>query len=143
MRLSIHKETPATVPSTRLMRLFKMVADAEAPRNQGNVNLVFTTDAVIRRLNRQFRGIDRTTDVLSFHLDEPDDTDHTFGEIYISVAMAVRQAAEYGHGRYEEYLRLACHGFLHLFGYDHIEPAQQEKMALKEEFYLARLHGVG
>ena len=77
MRLSIHKETPARLPSTRLMRLFKMVADAEAPRNEGNENLVFAADAIIRRLNRQFRGIDRTTDVLSFHLDEPDDTDDT------------------------------------------------------------------
>ena len=143
MRLSIHKETPAREPSTRLVRLFMMVVDAEAPRNEGNVNLVFTTDTKIRRLNRQFRGIDGTTDVLSFHLDEPDDADHTFGEIYISVARAARQAAEYGHGRYEEHLRLACHGFLHLFGYDHVKPAQQKKMASREEFFLARLHGAG
>ena len=94
----------------------------------------------MRRLNRQFRGLDRTTDVLSFALDEPDEADPTAGEVYISVARAVRQAEQYGHGRYEEYVRLACHGFLHLFGYDHDKPAAQKKMTSREEYYWSRLY---
>ena len=139
MKLSVFKEIPVRVPATRLHQLFEMVSSAEAPRETGEVNLVFTTDAGMRRLNKQYRGLDKTTDVLSFNLDEPSDGGGTFGEIYISVARAGRQAEEYGHGRYEEYLRLACHGFLHLFGYDHEEPVQEKAMQKREKSFLIRL----
>lgn len=139
MKLSMFKETPVRVPAARLRQLFDMVSSAEGPRQTGEVNLVFATDAGMRRLNLQYRGLDRTTDVLSFNLDEPSDDEGIFGEVYISVARADRQAEEYGHGRYEEYLRLACHGFLHLFGYDHEAPTEQKRMQARESFFLTRL----
>lgn len=139
MELSIFKETPVRVPADRLRQLFDMVSTTEAPRQTGEVNLVFTTDTSMRRLNRQYRNLDRTTDVLSFNLDEPSDDGGTFGEVYISVTRANQQAEQYGRGRYEEVLRLACHGFLHLFGYDHEEPTQQQKMQTRENLFLARL----
>lgn len=139
MELSIFKETPTHVPATRLRQLFDMVSTTEAPRQTGAVNLVFTTDAGMRRLNRQYRNLDRTTDVLSFNLDEPSDDGGTFGEIYISITRANHQAEQYRHGRYEEVLRLACHGFLHLFGYDHEEPTQRQKMRRRESLILTRL----
>lgn len=120
-----------------------MVSSAEAPRRDGEVNLVFTTDVGMRKLNRQYRGLDKTTDVLSFNLDDPTDDEGAFGEIYISVARADRQAKEYGHSRYAEYLRLACHGFLHLFGYDHEEPAEEKRMQAREELFLTRLSKAG
>jgi len=125
----------------QLKRLFHLVAAAEAPRRKGNVNLIFTTDAAMRRFNLRFRGIDRSTDVLSFSLDEPDEADSTVGEVYISVRTAARQATEAGHGRFEEYLRLACHGFLHLFGYDHDVPARRRRMVSREALFRARRHG--
>ncbi len=137
--MSMFKETETRVPAARLQRLFDIVSSAEVPRKTGEVNLVFTTDAGMRRLNRQYRGLNRTTDVLSFNLDEPTDDEGTFGEIYISIARADRQAEEYGHGRYEELLRLACHGFLHLFGYDHEESEQQKRMQEREKFFLTSL----
>lgn len=139
MELSLFKQTPARIPTARLKQLFDLVSSAEAPRQTGEVNLVFITDAAMRRLNRQYRNLDKTTDVLSFNLDEPSDNSETFGEIYVSVARANRQAVEYGHGRYQELLRLALHGFLHLFGYDHEEPAQEKRMQARERFFLNRL----
>ena len=142
MDLSIFKEIPVRVPAKRLRLLFDMVSSSEAPRQTGEINLVFTTDAGMRRLNKQYRGLDKTTDVLSFNLDEPSDDSGTFGEIYISVPTADRQAKEYGHGRYEEHLRLACHGFLHLFGYDHEEPGQEKAMQKREKYFLIRLSKV-
>lgn len=143
MELSIFKETEVRVPAARLRQLFEMVSTTEAPRQTGEVNLVFTTDAGMRRLNRKYRNLDRTTDVLSFNLDEPSDDGGTFGEVYISVTRADRQAKEYGHGRYQEILRLACHGFLHLFGYDHEEPVERQKMEKRENRFLARLSKAG
>jgi probable rRNA maturation factor len=142
VELSIFKETEVRVPSARLRQLFKMVSSAEAPWQSGEVNLVFTTDVGMRRLNRQYRGLDKTTDVLSFNLDEPSEDGGTFGEVYISVARADRQAVEYGHSRYAEYLRLACHGFLHLFGYDHEEQAEREVMQARELYFHTRLSKV-
>lgn len=139
MELSIFKETPTRVPAGRLRQLFGLVSAAEAPRQTGDVNLVFTTDVNMRRLNRKYRNLDRTTDVLSFNLDEPSDNGGTFGEVYVSVAQANLQAEQYGHGRYEEVLRLACHGFLHLFGYDHEESDQLKRMQEREKFFLTRL----
>lgn len=139
MELSIFKETPTRVPAGRLRQLFGLVSAAEAPRQTGDVNLVFTTDVNMRRLNRKYRNLDRTTDVLSFNLDEPSDNGGTFGEVYVSVAQANLQAEQYGHGRYEEVLRLACHGFLHLFGYDHETSDQLKRMQEREKFFLARL----
>jgi len=145
MRLSIGKQTKVRLPVTRLERLFELVAGSEVrrARARGNVNLVFVSDATMRRLNRRFRGIDRTTDVLSFNLEDDPAGDDTFGEVYISVPQAIRQATQLGHGRFYEYLRLACHGFLHLFGYDHDIPAREKKMAAREESFLSRLEGGG
>jgi probable rRNA maturation factor len=139
LKLSVFKEIPVRVPAAHLSQLFEMVSSTEAPSETGEINLVFTTDAAMRRLNRQYRGLDKTTDVLSFNLDESSDDGGNFGEIYISVARAGHQAEEYGHGRYEEYLRLACHGFLHLFGYDHEEPVQEKAMQKREKYFLTRL----
>ncbi|MDH3891340.1 MAG: rRNA maturation RNase YbeY [candidate division Zixibacteria bacterium] len=136
MKLSIFKETTARVPAARLRQLFEIVSRTEAPRQSGEVNLVFTTDAGMRRLNRQYRNLDKTTDVLSFNLDEPDHDGETFGEVYISVTRAHRQAEQYGHSRYQEYLRLTCHGLLHLFGYDHEKQAEQKRMQTREDKYL-------
>lgn len=78
-------------------------------------------DATMRRLNREFRGKDRTTDVLSFPSgsgDAPEGGRH-LGDIAISVPRAARQAAAAGHTLRREVAILALHGFLHLLGYDH------------------------
>lgn len=94
------------------------------------VSLTFVTNSQIRELNRDYRGIDRETDVLSFPIDDSFDLDGPLllGDIVISVEKAVQQAEEYGHTLKREILYLVVHSMLHLLGYDHIEEEDAEVM---------------
>ncbi len=140
MKLVMHKEVSARVPATAINCLFDLVTDDEGdPDWPGQVNLIFTTDAQIKRLNRDYRSKDKSTDVLSFNLDPPQEPHGVFGEIYISVPYARRQARGYGGGIFEELLRLSCHGFLHLFGYDHMNDKDARTMFDKQDAYLQQL----
>lgn len=87
------------------------------------ITLVLQDDAAIRSLNRDHRGVDSPTDVLSYPTAEPDDTNMPvvphLGDIIISVETASRQAAEHGHDLLSETLVLTAHGITHLRGFDH------------------------
>jgi probable rRNA maturation factor len=85
-------------------------------RTGGEVAVVFAGDGLLRRLNREFRGKDRPTDVLSF---PGEGGEAGLGDIVISVPTATRNARRQGHGVLEELEVLALHGFLHVLGYDH------------------------
>lgn len=133
----IFKTTKGRLPVSKLKALFVRVASGEAgPDWQGQVNVVFTDDRSIRKLNKTHRGKDKPTDVLSFSLDPPESPLSVYGEIYISVPTATRQAADYDGSLTDEFLRLLCHGLLHLFGYDHIKPSLAKKMQSRERKYL-------
>jgi probable rRNA maturation factor len=104
---------------------------AEAMGLRGDVSVLLTGDAQIRRLNRQFRGKDTATDVLSFPApDSPDGYRRLAGDLAISVETAARQAEEFGHSLATELQILALHGVLHLGGLDHESDTGQ--MARKE-----------
>jgi probable rRNA maturation factor len=105
-----------------------------------DVNVVLTDSKKIRALNREFRGKDSSTDVLSFLPEESDEPPpfKPIGEIYISVPDAVRQAKESGHSLRRELLFLTAHGALHLCGYTHETDARYRKMMDKTEIYLER-----
>ncbi|MCK4574107.1 MAG: rRNA maturation RNase YbeY [candidate division Zixibacteria bacterium] len=138
MRLEIHKVAQDYLPRKKLHSLFERVVARESGRGRkGTVSLVFTTDEEIQVLNREFRSIDRPTDVLSFNLDEPDSDESVFGEIYIATPTARRQASSYRGTVTNEFLRLFCHGLLHLFGYDHMNERDAGRMKEREEHYLA------
>jgi probable rRNA maturation factor len=117
--------------------------------NQGGldgaeVSVVLTDDSEVRRLNRQYRGIDRTTDVLSFSQREgepwpEDEPGALLGDIVISMDRAQEQAREYGHSLAREVAFLAVHGTLHLLGYDHQTPVEEQEMMAKAEAVLAGL----
>ncbi|MBD3258255.1 rRNA maturation RNase YbeY [candidate division GN15 bacterium] len=140
VKLVVHKEVGTRVPITRLKGLFEMITDDEAdPDWRSQVNLVFTTDDHLRDLNREFRAKNSATDVLSFNVDPPEETGGVFGEIYISVPFAQRQATDYGGTQTEEFLRLFCHGLLHLFGYDHQQATDARRMEQRQKRYLAAL----
>ncbi len=101
-------------------------------------NIIITNNEEIRKINREYRNIDKYTDVISFALeDEMDikyDNFRLLGDIYISIDRAYQQAMEYGHSRERELCFLITHGILHLLGYDHMEPEQEKEMfALQEE----------
>ena len=140
MRLYIYKAAAVRVPRRRLQQLFDRITSSERG-GKGGVNIIFTGDRELHRLNKQYRRIDKTTDVLSFNLDDEAGEGEVFGEIYISVATAERQAREYGTGLADELLRLSCHGLLHLFGYDHHRRDEAAEMRRREEKYLAVAEG--
>jgi probable rRNA maturation factor len=142
MQLAIYKNSKARLPRRRLIRLFELIAAEEAePDDQSTINLIVTTDQQLRRLNAQYRKKDKPTDVLSFNIERSGDLEGTFGEIYISSMTATRQARDYGATLSEELIRLACHGLLHLFGYDHIKTRDAVIMKEREKHFLSVLEG--
>ena len=93
----------------------------------------------IHKINKEYRGVDRPTDVISFALeDEPDiKLDHRIlGDIYISIDKVKEQAKEYGHSEKRELAFLAVHGLLHLLGYDHMKKEEEKIMFDKQEMIL-------
>jgi len=102
-------------------------------------NVIFVLNDEIKEINRQYRGIDRPTDVITFSLLE--NTDEIFeggefelGDIFISVEKAQEQAEAYGHSLEREIAFLAVHGYLHLKGYDHqTKEEEQEMFSLQEQ----------
>jgi probable rRNA maturation factor len=104
---------------------------------KGIVNILITTSAEMKSLNRRFRGKDRPTDVLSFPADS-DARKQFAGEIAISAEIATKNARELGHSPAEEVKILVLHGVLHLRGYDH--ECDNGQMARREKQLRAKLH---
>ena len=105
------------LPSALALTRFLKKAQASV-KLAGEVSVLLTTDAAIRRLNRGFRGKDKATDVLSFPASGPA-AEGLAGDLAISIATAERQAAEQEHPLSVELKVLILHGLLHLAGYDH------------------------
>ena len=99
--------------------------------NDCEISVTFTDSENIRELNKEYRNIDRETDVLSFPMDEED----MLGDIVISLEKAKEQAEEYGHSIEREISFLCVHSCLHLLGYDHetSEEDEREMFAKQEE----------
>lgn len=93
-----------------------------------SVNVVLIDDESMKQYNHNFRQIDATTDVLSFVDGESMDDVLHLGDILISFEAVKKQAAEYGHSIKREFSFLVTHGFLHLLGYDHMEPEEEKEM---------------
>lgn len=101
-------------------------------------NVIIVDNDYIHELNKNYRHIDRETDVITFALeDEKDieepDGERILGDIYISIDKAISQAEEYGHSLLRELSFLAVHGFYHLLGYDHQTKEEEEIMFSKQE----------
>jgi len=121
------------LPSARTLAGFLAVAQA-AVRVKGQVTVMLTTDAAIKKLNRQFRGKNKATDVLSF---PASGLGGIAGDLAISVTTALGQAAEQGHSLSTEIKVLILHGLLHLAGFDH--EVDDGQMARRERVLRARL----
>ena len=99
-------------------------------------NIIIVDNAKIRQLNRDYRKIDRETDVISFALEDYEDIklEHRLlGDIYISIDKARRQAIEYNHSLLRELSFLSVHGLLHLLGYDHMDEKEEKIMFDKQK----------
>lgn len=93
-------------------------------------SVILTDDEEVHILNREYRNIDRTTDVISFALNDNGSIPgpiNVLGDIYISIPKMMEQAKEYGHSEKREVAFLAVHGLLHLLGYDHTLGEKEEK----------------
>src|SRR5579875_2868256 len=102
-----------------------------------SLSLTLVSDRTIRMLNREHRGKDRPTDVLSFPAEpsavgDRNGPERLLGDVVISVETARRQAAEYGAPLQRELERLLIHGVLHVLGYDHEEPDERRRMVAEE-----------
>jgi probable rRNA maturation factor len=109
------------------------------------VSVVLADDALVRRLNRQWRRIDAATNVLSFpSLDQelPPKAPFLLGDVVLAYETVSREAQEQGKDLADHLRHLVVHGILHLLGYDHEDPGQAEQMEALETQVLARL-GVG
>ncbi len=104
------------------------------------LSLVFTDDAAIRTLNADHRGKDKATNVLSFPIDEEADPfGPMLGDIVFAYETVERESEELGVEIRDHLTHLCLHGFLHLLGYDHIEPDEADKMESVEVAILAQL----
>lgn len=139
-------------------RVAEAVLEAENCPYEAGVNLLMTDNEGIRGYNKEYRGIDKETDVLSFpNLDfeqagvfeiseeaeadyfDPDSGELLLGDIMISVDKVTSQAVEYGHSELREFAFLAAHSMFHLCGYDHMTAEEAAVMEQKQEMLLDRL----
>lgn len=130
------------IPQTlekKLIAGLNAAAKLHALGDETEVSVTLVTDEEIHQLNRDYRKVDRPTDVLSFAFDEAEEPAmegmgaHVLGDIIISAETANRQSQEFGHGLEREIIYLAVHGLLHLLGYDHMEEADKKIMRAEEE----------
>lgn len=118
----------------RLVAYARRVLAREGVR-RADVNIVLADDALLRSLYRRYKGTDRTTDVLSFRLEDelaPQGGRRLEGEIYISRERVFAQARRYRHTPGRELLRLVTHGLLHLAGHDHVKASERRVMRARE-----------
>ena len=150
VRVIISKEGNVKIPTgVKLLvrRCCTAVLVEENFEEPAEISVTFVDDDRIHALNKEFRGIDKSTDVLSFPLGENGEYDTNYdtgakmlGDIVISIPHAVAQAEEYGHTLQREIGFLTVHSMLHLLGYDHVNGGIEEvKMREKEETVLTHL----
>lgn len=101
------------------------------------VSVSFVGDEEIHELNRDYRGVDRTTDVLSFPMD--DEFTNMLGDIVININKVIEQAKEYGHSEKREISYLTVHSSLHLMGFDHEEEEDKKEMRAVEDRVMEKL----
>lgn len=139
----------AEVNLDQLERLVTHVLRGEAVAAPAEVSIWITDEDELHTLNRTYRSVDASTDVLSFGAEPEQDEALPFvsapdqprylGDLAVSFPHVVRQADEYGHSRQRELSYLVTHGLLHLLGYDHEQPEQAQVMRSREEALLGVL----
>ena len=142
IEIAIDEEFQGLVAANWVEKITRHVLHAEGVAAPYEVSLVFTDSQRVQQLNRDYRDVDEVTDVLAFYMlpvqeaDDsfvlpPDDITH-LGEVIISYPQAEAQAREQGHSTERELALLIIHGILHLLGYDHEEPEDEDEMRPRE-----------
>ena len=159
MTFYVENETAVTFPfdtQALVQQVCEAVLDAENCPYEAEVNVLITDDEGIRSYNREYRNMDRETDVLSFpnipfeteadfdvvegceaDYFQPDTGELILGDIILNTARVFSQAESYGHSVKREFAFLVAHSMLHLCGYDHMEEDERLVMEKKQEEILA------
>ncbi|MEC1615185.1 rRNA maturation RNase YbeY [Bacillus mojavensis] len=125
-----------------VQNLLQFAAEREGVQDQAEVSVTIVTNEDIQQINREYRGKDTPTDVISFALEEEGEDEveivgaempPVLGDIIISADRTREQAEEYNHSFKRELGFLAVHGFLHLLGYDHMTKEEEEEMFTKQK----------
>ncbi len=151
INISVERSLSVQLKESWLQGIVLKTLEIEGIVSSAEIGLVITDNKTIQKLNRTYRGDDKSTDVLAFRMipsinqrDEqlfvnpPDGVNH-LGEVVISYTQAVKQAQQHGHGVEQELALLIIHGILHLLGYDHELPHENQQMRAKEKEILERL----
>jgi probable rRNA maturation factor len=129
----------AKIHRRRIKEIIKNIIQYLKVDEKTEISILFTDDKFIKSLNKKYRGINKSTDVLTFNLEEGDlkfpevDKNKLLGDIIISVETAQRQAYNLNHNLEKELMILLIHGLLHLIGYDHEEDRDNKIMQVKEK----------
>lgn len=150
LRFHVRRKSGARPDRRALRAVCAAALEGEGVTGPVVLTLTLVDDDEIREINREHRGIDRPTDVLSFSLVEgeldgtaafalPPGVPRELGDVVVSYPRAVAQAEEYGHSVERELAYLVVHGVLHILGHDHEAPDEQAIMRAREEAALARV----
>ena len=148
IEISVEEKFRGRVDQGWVERIVQTVLKAEGVAHPYEVSMVFTDSETVQQLNRDYRGMDEPTDVLAFYMLPQGEGDDSFalppdevtrlGEVIISYPQAIEQAREQGHSPERELALLIIHGTLHLLGYDHEEPEEEDEMRKKEKELLEK-----
>lgn len=140
-KISFFNETTDTIEDLLLLEKLMQFAVTKEKISPVEFNIIFVDDSYIHKLNKEYRGIDKKTDVITFALEDQIDVEYedirVLGDIYISLNQAKGQAVEYGHSLTRELAFLCVHGFYHLLGYDHMTKEEEKIMFAKQEEVLS------
>lgn len=130
MDITFYNQTEENTEQAEVLikRIFEQVDTKE------EMSVIFLTSDAIKTMNRDYRGIDKVTDVISF----PDKEDNYIGDIFICLDRAKEQASDYNHSIEREIGFLSVHGYLHLLGYDHHTEEDEKVMFTKQEEILKK-----
>jgi len=134
MIVAAHQHKTLRFPHKETFRAVRHVVAGE--KKKASVSIVFTDDRFIKNMNKRYLRHNRTTDVISFPLQDGSELD---GEVYVNLDQAKRQARDYGVTFRNEVKRLLIHGTLHLLGYRDSTSLLKKKMRRLEDYYLAKL----
>lgn len=138
-KFEIFNETDEKIDLKEERKILNYALEFEKIEN-AEFNVIFVDSKTIREINKEYRGVDRVTDVISFALEDGEKIKFEFGrllgDIYICTDKMKEQAKQYGHSLLREQGFLSVHGLLHLLGYDHMTKEEEKIMFEKQELIL-------
>ena len=140
-KIEIFNETNESINEDDLIAVLELGCKEESLVNV-SFNIIIVDNEYIHKINRDYRNIDRETNVITFALEDENSVvlpgdERVLGDIYISIDKVKSQAKEYGHSERRELCFLAVHGFYHLLGYDHMTEEEEKIMFSKQERVLS------